>query len=39
MTRTGYAIQADWLAHSITDWFVKRYARPFTPQSLTPAVP
>jgi len=39
MTRTGYAIQADWLAHSITDWFVKRYARPFTPQSPTPDVP
>ena len=31
MTRAGYAIQADWLAHAMLDWYVERYTRPFAP--------
>jgi hypothetical protein len=36
MTRAGYALQADWLAHALSDWYLKRYQRPFVPPSLIP---
>ena len=39
MTRGGYAIQADWLAHAIADWYVERYDRASVPEPPTPDVP
>jgi lysophospholipase L1-like esterase len=39
MTRSGYALQADWLAHALSDWYLQRYARPFIPEPPTPDAP
>jgi lysophospholipase L1-like esterase len=35
MTRAGYALQADWLAHALSDWYLERYDRPFAPEPPT----
>ncbi len=39
MTRAGYALQADWLAHALSSWYLERYQRVFDPRQPTPEAP